>query len=582
MKTNKIAKRILALVMAVVMICGIFSGCQGGGKDEPIVLTVFSELANWNGEQTGWGAQLLLEKFNIKLNIIPSTEGVYETRMEDGFLGDIVVFGNDGDNYTRAVEAGMLYDWNYDNLLQEYGPYIYENMQAALDKNAKLTQSVTATYDDDGNVVEEGDYIVYGFGHDVAGSAESHASFFYTWDIRWDLYKELGYPTINNMDDMLQLLIDMKELCPTDDNGNETYAVSLWPDWDGDMVMYVKAFATSYWGYDEHGIGLYDVETGTYHDALEENGPYLKALKFFNQLYQNELLDPNSMSQTYDNMYEKVQAGGVFFSIFNYSGSLGYNSDEHLAAGKYMGSLVPTEASPIVYGMSTTGGNRIWAIGSNTAYPEECMELINWLCTPEGVMTYNYGPQGLCWDYDEEGYAYLTEFGLTCRGDRSTQMTGDYEGTGDFNSGCIQINNTCWSLDAQNPASTVGETFNYETWRSYLTAGASEIELDWREKTGVTTVQEYMETQDYAIAIKSNYVMASKSGDFKTTWSAVTDIITTYSWRAIYANSDAEFEQIVSEMITQAKSYGYDECIDWCIEEANTRYAMEEEMRAIS
>lgn len=574
MKNYKIAKRFLALALAMVMICSIFVGCdngsEGGKKEEPITLTVFSELANFSGEQTGWVAKMLLEKFNVVLNIIPSTEGVYETRMEDGFLGDIVVFGGDGENYTRAVSTGMLYDWNYDDLLKEYGPYIYENMQAALNKNAKLNESVTGTP------------TVYGFGHDVAGSSENHKSFFYTWDVRWDLYKQLGYPEVKNLDDMLQLFIDMKALCPTDDNGNETYAVSLWPDWDGDMVMYVKAFATAYYGYDEHGIGLYDPVTGEYHDALEKNGPYMTALKFFNKLYQNGLLDPNSMSQTYDNMYEKLQAGGVFFSIFDYSGSLGYNSLEHLALDKCMSPLVPTEASPLVYGMSTLGGNRIWAIGSNTAEPELCMEIINWLCTPEGVMTYNYGPKGLCWDYDEEGYTYLTDFGKTVRGDRSTQMIGEYEGTGDFNSGCLQINNTCWSLDAVNPDSKVGETFKYESWKSYLDSDPSPIEKDWQTFVGATTAQEYMEKNDYTVAIDGGYSMSPKEGDFKTTWSAVTDVIVTYSWKAIYASSDAEFTYIINQMISQANAYGYQDCVEWTVAEAQTRFALEEAVRATS
>ena len=561
---KKSVKRVVSLLIVAVMLCGVLAGCNNNTSkdDAPVTITVFSELANFSGQQTGWIAKMLLEKFNVIVEIIPSGEGVYETRMEKGFLGDIVVFGGDGENYTRAIEAGMLYDWNYDDLVKEYGPYIYENMQDALNKNANLTETIT------------GEKTVYGFGHDVSGSSENHQSFFYTWDIRWDLYKQLGYPKVSNMDDLLQVLKDMKTICPTDDNGNETYAVSLWPDWDGDMVMYVKAFATAYYGYDEHGVGLFDPETGTYHDALELNGPYLTALKFFNQLYQNGLLDPNSMTQTYDNMYEKVQAGGVFFSIFNYSGSLGYNSDAHKAAGKYMGSLVPTEASPIVYGMSTTGGNRIWTIGSDTAYPEKCMEIINWLCTPEGVMTYNYGPQGLCWDYDEDGYTYLTEFGKLCRADRSTQMTGDYAGTGDFNSGCFQVNNTCWALDAVNPDSKVGETFNYEYWRSYLDAEPTEIEQDWRTYTGVTTVQEYMENTDYTIdrTTASGYVMSSKDSDFKTTWSAVTDVITTYSWRAIYAGSDAEFMYLVQQMISQAKAYGYEECVAWSNEQAQARW----------
>lgn len=561
---KKTMMRLLSLALVCVMLCGVLAGC-GEQKEETITLTVFSETANYSGEQGGWIAKLLKEKFNVVLNIIPSDSGVYETRMESGSLGDIVCWGGDGENYTRAIEAGMLYDWNEDDLVKEYGPYIYENMQDALEKNAELTESVT------------GEKTCYGFGFNVATSAEDHQSFFYTWDIRWDLYKELGYPEIKDTDDLLQLFKDMKEICPTDDNGNETYAVSLWPDWDGDMVMYVKSFATSYYGYDEHGIGLYDPETGTFHDALEEGGPYLEALKFFNQLYQNDLLDPNSMSQKYENMYEKVQAGGVFFSIFNYSGSLGYNSDAHMAENKMMCSLVPSEASPIVYGMSTYGSNRVWSIGSSTEHPELCMEIINWLCTPEGMMTYYYGPEDLCWYYDDEGYTHWTDFGKTVYFDRSTQMTGDYAGTGDFNSGCLQINLNTWSLDAVNPDSN-GERYNYQYWKSTQGEASSEIEADWRNYVGASSIEEYMESQDYVVAPSSKFVLASKDGDFKTTWSAVTDVIKTFSWRAIYATSDTAFENIVNEMIKQAKGYGYDECVTWSKEQADLRYQMEQEL----
>lgn len=537
--------------------------------DETVTLTIFSELANYSGEQVGWIAQMMKEKFNVVLNIIscPAGSGVYETRMESGFLGDIICWGSDGENYTRAIQAGLLYDWNYDDLLSDYGPYIKEHMGAALEKNAKITASATG-----------GDPVTYGFGYNVASSTEDHESFFYTWDMRWDLYKQLGYPALKDMDGMVELFKAMKEICPTDDNGNPTYAVSLWPDWDGDMVMYVKAFATAYYGYDELGVGLYDSETGTYYDALMEDGPYLKALRFFNKLYQNDLLDPNSMSQTYDNMTEKVKAGGVFFSIFNYSGSLSYNSEEHKAQDKMMLSLVPEEASPIVYGMSVDGGNRLWSIGSNTEYPELCMEIINWLSTPEGAMTFWYGPKDLCWYYDDEGYIHWTDFGQTVYFDRKTQMIGEYEGTGDFNSGCLQANLTTWSMNATNMDSAAGERYNYEYWKSYQSGASCPIEQDWRDVTGVSSIQEYMNNHKYSLSPATTFTLASKSDDFKTSWKGVTDIIKSFSWRAIYAKSDTAFDNIVAQMISQAKGYGYDDCVEWTREQANIRHALELEV----
>ena len=103
----------------------------------------------------------------------------------------------------------------------------------------------------------------------------------YTWDLRWDLYKELGYPEIKTLDDMVDVLGQMKEICPTDDNGKTTYGVSLFNDWDGNLVMFVKSTATAYYGYDEFGFGLYDPEEQVFHPALEENGPYLTCLKFY-------------------------------------------------------------------------------------------------------------------------------------------------------------------------------------------------------------------------------------------------------------------------------------------------------------
>ena len=49
------------------------------------------------------------------------------------------------------------------------------------------------------------------------------------------------------MDDMVEVLAQMKEICPKDDNGKTTYGVSLFNDWDGDMVMFVKSTASAYY-----------------------------------------------------------------------------------------------------------------------------------------------------------------------------------------------------------------------------------------------------------------------------------------------------------------------------------------------
>ena len=83
------------------------AGSTGSASDrEAITLTVFSERANYSGMQEGWGAKLLKDKFNVELNIVPNGEGVFDTRMESGNLGDIVIFGSEGD-YMQARDAGL-------------------------------------------------------------------------------------------------------------------------------------------------------------------------------------------------------------------------------------------------------------------------------------------------------------------------------------------------------------------------------------------------------------------------------------------------------------------------------------------
>ncbi len=564
---RSIGKRMMSLILATSMIVSssvVLSAC-GKKSNKPVTLTVYSQLANYSGLQLGWSADILLKKFNVKLNIIPETSGTFQTRMESGDLGDIVVLGS-ADNYKQAVLKNMLFDWNKNDLLSSYGSYIKDNMKDALSWNQQLTKTYTNGKSD----------TIYGFGFDVATSSKDHETFMYTWDIRWDLYKQLGYPEVKDMSDMEVLLKNMQKLEPKDEAGDKEYAVSLWPDWDAEMVMYVKSTATSYYGYDELGIGLYDPSTGNYHDCLEEGGPYLTMLKWYNQLYQDGLVDPDSMTQTCDNAGEKMRNGGVLFSIFNYAGSMQYNTAKHKKAGKMMESLKPTEAKPIVYGMNTSGGERIWTIGANSQYPDLAMEVINYMCTPEGYMNMAYGPKGETWNYDEDGNTYFTDLGKKCHADGKTVIGNGHKGS--YADGQLQINNTTWSLDSDNPDSN-GETYNSDNWKSNQTKTEYAIEQDWIDHTGCNNTDEYFEKGSYMLMPAINYSATSKTDELKTTWSQVTNSIRKGSWNALYAKTETEYNKIVANMIKETKSYGYDDCLEWSKNEAATKTKLISELK---
>jgi multiple sugar transport system substrate-binding protein/putative aldouronate transport system substrate-binding protein len=523
---------------------------------ETVTLDVYSQLSNYSGEQVGWFADVMLEKFNVKINIIQEQEGTFETRISEGTLGDIVIFGDDTDDYRNSYQGGYLFNWDDEDLLLNYGSYIAENMAPALEKNRSISEGG-----------------LYGFGHNVGTSATDHESFFYYPDLRWDLYAQLGYPTIATLEDYIPVLKEMVALEPTSDTGAKTYGASLFKDWDGSMVMFVKATGALY-GLDEFGIGLYDTKTQTYEDSFAEGSEYLRYTKFYNNMYREGLLDPDSMTQTYDDVLADYQTGAAFFQLFNWLGSGVYNG-AHEADGKMLYAKTPDDATNICYGLNVYGGNRLWTIGADTQYPELCMSIINWLSTPEGVMTYSYGPKGLTWDYDANGAPYLTELGLTAKGDGTTPMPAPYSGT--YTDGSFQMNNTTWSMDATNPEAADGSTFNYIFWDSYTSRESSEIMQDWKDTTGYNTADDYLNAEHISVSIGSQFNRGSMDEEMNVIWSSVTTAIKTATWKAIYAKDDAEFDAIISAAREELNQLGYAKCVEFDQEQAAIRKQKEDE-----
>ncbi len=528
---------------------------------EEVTLTVYSAMSSYVGIQEGWFARILKERFNVKLDIVPYTDRFREG-MEEGVLGDIVVLV--GDDYREAKKKGLLLDFEKDDLLGKYGADIKKYAAAALEKDRTDGGKITGL-------------------RSCFAAAGSYEPLFYTWDIRWDLYLKLGHPEVRNKDDLIEVMKKMKEICPTDEAGKPTYAVSLFSEWDSEMVFPVWTAASAYYGYDALGMGMYNPANGNFYGALDEDSPYLSMLYFFNQLYRNDLLDPASSTATFDTVSEKVKSGGVFLAVADYAGSKLYNTDAHIRDNKLMKSLIPEEASPIAYGVSAYGEDCYYAIGSKSKHPELCMEILNYLATPEGRLTCEYGPKGSTWDYDEDGYITLTELGRNAREDMNTSMKAPYSGT--FAEGFLQINCMTWDPDSVNPDSGVCETFNAGTWKCTAGEPVNEIDKDWQTYTGAATVNEYLTQLKIAVipqlkitvAPYSEYEFAKPEGELKDTWDQVAKWIRVSSWDAIYAGSDEEFGRMIDEMRAEAAELGYQSCRDWSETEAVRRKAAEDE-----
>ncbi|URN93018.1 MAG: ABC transporter substrate-binding protein [Candidatus Pristimantibacillus lignocellulolyticus] len=574
-------KRSLVTLLTFVMCVSLLAACGSKGNDpkttptpapkttnegtevEPpvtrdeITIDVFSMLSNFSGEQTGWFAHTVKEKFNINLNIISSNlEGggdtKFQTMMAGGDLGDLVVFGDTDAKYTDAIAAGMLLDWNKDGLLEQYGKNLQKNAPKALEKNTAQFGGGTALYSVGNDV-----------GPDIEGPSEAQELNYHP-NLRWDLYEAIGKPEINTMEDYLPVLKAMQEAQPESDSGKPTYAFSMWGDWDGNMMMNTKAWAGMHGfeegdGFNPGGFTLVSADTEEVQAILDENSYYMRGLKLYFDANQMGLVDPDSITQNFGDAVNKMTDGQVLFSWFSWFDD-SYKTPERSAEGKGF-QLVPfNEARSFSNGFNPYGGNRVYAIGSKTEHPDRVMELIDWLYTPEGTMTANYGPEGMIWEV-VDGKPVFNDLGVEAFPSNKTPMPEQFGG-GVWDDGRNQINNSTFKLTMINPEN--GDPYDSSIWASTLAKAPSKVDENWRAAMGVNTAVEWFVKNDKIAVQKAIFTgkpYVEMSDDLKQKQGQIASVIKEYSWKLIYANDEAHFNKLKEEMIGKAKGLGYDEVV---------------------
>lgn len=527
-------------------------------------INVFTMLGNYSGIQSGWFGKIVRDKFNIRMNLIASNveggEAKFSTLLASGNLGDIVIFGNNDSKYLDSISGGFLLDMTKNGLLEKYGSEIVANYPKVLEK-ARINSG--------------GGTAVYGLGYNAAnmpsGPSEGEDM---TWgpDLRWDLYAKLGYPKINTMEDYLPVLKQMQQLEPRSESGWPTYGFSLWSDWDSDKMCLAKQYCNVY-GYDETdgfnpiGYALVSAETGKSQSVLDPDSYYIKCLRLYFDANQMGLMDPDSISQKYEDVTNKIKDGQVLFSWFPWMDNI-YNTQERQAQGKGF-RLVPfTEEKMYSVGYNPYGGDRLISIGASAAYPERIMQLINWMYSPEGFQTIKAGPRGLTWDIDSNGKPYLTEYGIKALPNNPEPVPAAYGG-GTFKDGQNQMNIDLVQMTSINPET--GESYDFHLWNSYLKSSPSKLVMDWRAKTGVLTAREYFEKN--GLITIADPVFTGKAPEKMTRAleqkkGQVSSVIRNYSWRMVFAKDQTEFDLLYNEMSVKARSLGYNEVYNWYAEQA--------------
>ena len=545
-------KKILSLVLSLMLLVSMAAVLPAAAEDyrEPITLTMYSGLANFAGEQKGWFAKELKDRFNVTLNIVSSNvdSNALTSAMSAGELGDMVVMGEMSGDFLDCVKADLILDWSDIDLTA------YPNINTYMQDSMKKVSDMCAA---------EGYEGIYGFTGSVAMENGAWAELTdptYALQVRYDAWEKAGKPELNTLEDLPAFLEALQNAVPTNADGETVYAYGGFGDWE-DCVMKFTWDLMTFYGYQEFDFMGVNYATREIVNPLDEGSLYSRALKVNNELYQKGLFDPESVSQNFDTYTQKLSSGRYLVALWGWI--IGnYNSAERAANKEGFTTFLIEDSAPAVQTISTKGGNWPWALGANTQYAERALEVLDWLCSEEGIIISNYGPKGLCWDYGEDGVPYMTDFGWQCQEDsENTQMPEEFGG-GTFMDGQNKINHETLEVEQMIPGKTY--SFSNKGWPCYVEHNATALSKAWSEEyaNGATSgIDLYRKTGKASVVSPAAiaFTKAAASDDAQAKRAQFAPIMKEYSWKCVYAKDDAEFDALWKEMVETCKSYGYDD-----------------------
>ncbi len=515
--------------------------------DTELTVEIYDKAANYQGIQSGWFGKVLMDKFNIKLNIIaPQVSGdasaLYQTRSASGNLGDIVIIDNS--EMQDCMEAGLIMDIG--NIIDGYDSLMKYKEQIDL-----FNQTMSG--------VEAGSIYAIPCNMNTNGpTAFVGETVFSAPRVPWDLYEGLGSPDIKTVDDFLNLLVDMQKTYPTNAAGDKAYGVTMWKDWDSGSIENANLLS-NWFGQQVRESVLLGVDN-TIMPLTDKNGGYYKALQFFYKANQLGILDPDSATQDWTTACDsKMKQKRVYLFWYNWQNGF-WNTPEH---GKnrenYM--YVPVEELNILQmADSYYGDGRVWGVGSKVEGDKllRIMELLDWLASPEGLTYQHCSLEGLIYTVNEDGTYTLTKEG-------QDRFTADIQvpeelGGGLWSDGNNQINQWIGGSADMNPVTK--EYYDPILWASTIEMNQTATTEEWTERFGAINEVEYMRASgQLGMVANVNIPLASDSTDIALVRSQCKDVVCDTSWRMIFASSDEEFEQMWDEMCVLLEGFGWNDLI---------------------
>jgi hypothetical protein len=234
----------------------------------------------------------------------------------------------------------------------------------------------------------------------------------------------------------------------------------------------------------------------------------------------------------------------------------GYNTPENVDAADFKGfATIPHgEYRPLMFSENPVGNS--WAIGisSKSDKIEKCVAYLNFVSDPENLMTIINGPQGILWDLGADRLPYVTELGYQILQDSANY---EFPQGGKLYDGREEPIN--WLPTTLYNESPYGVPYIANKWPSY-NPPVTKLTEDWRAHMGYKSASEMdIAKGTYTLINNAIKYIPPISDEIQMIVQQIGDSVKTYSWQAVFAKDQAEFDSLVSQMRTQAEELGLEQ-----------------------
>ena len=369
--------------------------------EERVVLTIGDTTersgSRYNEDLGFW--HYLEDLADVDIEYIYMTPEEYDSALSSGNLPDLVATRN---NLSTIMEYGAAF--NADPFLEEYVPNFLQG-------EARMTYEVFKQLESGKN---EGFYffparIGYnGVGFDNVTSSRGYI-------LRWDYYKELGYPPINNEDDYLKVLQQMHANHPFTEEGYPTYLYGT-DSFSGYDTAFRSELSLDYWAAHKYQNNIF---TNEVYDGYTDpkHSMWWAAMEWQNKLYRAGKEDGSYDTDLFTQTREQFRAKcgrGQYLGVHSANDrlyDLSVEADPDTLTGYGMVQTPATNYYTNVYQLLGNGSGYMWFISANSPHKVEAMRFLNYMCDPDFVRELTLGRRGETWDYDSDGVPRMNEYG---------------------------------------------------------------------------------------------------------------------------------------------------------------------------